>query len=173
MGASEPGYRAENLEQVYEELRGLAHRYLAKPGETLQPTALVNEAYLKLAGREGLDVDDREGFVKLAARVMRNIFVDHVRASNAQKRGGNHERVTLSAVSDDDAAMDVDILTLDAALDELAALDERKARLVELRFFGGMTETEAANTLGISRTEATRSWRFAKAWLQTRLGDSS
>lgn len=162
-------YGPEYMAEVYDELRRIAHKFFAKPGVTMQPTALVNEAYIKLAGRGGLGVEDREAFVRLAARVMRNILVDHIRAAGSEKRGGQARRVTLCAVGRDDAA--IDILSLDEALTQLAKLDDRKARLVELRFFGGLTETQAADALGISRSEATRTWRFARAWLQARLDE--
>ncbi len=157
--------------EVYNELRSLAHAFLGsdRHRHTLQPTALVNEAYLKLAQHPKLGTVPRENLVRLAARVMRNVFVDYVRAANAEKRGGNWQRVSLSAVNESGSIIDIDVLALDEALQELYKLSERKAQLIELRFFGGLTEAEAAASLNISRSEATIQWRHARAWLQKRL----
>ena len=161
------------MQQVYDELRRLARAHLGpdRGRQTLQATALVHEAYLKLNGQSKLDHLSREEFFRLAARVMRNVFVDHVRASQAEKRGGGWQRVSLGVASDSGSPDELDVLALDEAIEELSRLNEEKARLVELRFFGGMTETEAADALGISRTHATRQWRLARAWLQNRLRD--
>ena len=157
---------------VYDELRRVARAQIGPGGgSTLQPTALVNEAYLRLAARPDLELGSREEFLRVTSRIMRNVLVDHVRARRSQKRGGDRQRVTLSAIDDHAPMTDVDILALDEALKELAVLNERKVHLVELRFFGGLTETEAAGALGISRTEATREWRLARAWLQHKLRD--
>jgi RNA polymerase sigma factor (TIGR02999 family) len=160
------------LRTVYDELRALAAAMLAdqRPGHTLQPTALVNEAYVRLLRQSHIRVDSRAHFVRLAAKVMRQVLVDHARARASQKRGGDRGRVTLDG---QDAAADdagVDILALDDALSTLTALDERKARLVELRVFAGMSLDEAADALGVARSTAALDWRFAKAWLAAQLG---
>ena len=159
---------------VYDELRRLAHAFLGSDRDrhTLQPTALVNEAFLKLAQHPTLGNVPRENYVRFAARVMRNVFVDYVRAANAEKRGGNWQRVSLSAVNESGSTIDMDLLALDEAIEELSKLSERKAQLIELRFFGGLTESEAAASLNISRSEATIQWRHARAWLQKKLRDT-
>ena len=164
------------LASLFDELRRLAARQLKHQarGHTLQATALVNEAYLKLAGHEALAGSSREDFCRLAAGVMRNVLVDHARARNAAKRGEGWERVTLSATPGEEASGIVDVLTLHDALEELAEMDERMARLVELRFFGGLSEAEAATSLGVSRSVVTRDWRMARAWLAHKLrGDGT
>lgn len=156
---------------VYDELRGLAAAMLAdqRPGHTLQPTALVNEAYLRMLRQSQLKVESRAHFFKLAAKVMRQVLVDHARAKGSQKRGGDRGRVTLDG-QDVAATSVVDILALDDALSALSALDERKGRLVELRVFAGMTLDEAADALGVARSTAALDWRFAKSWLSAQLG---
>lgn len=159
---------------VYDELRRLAGAMLGsgRDRHTLQATALVNEAYLKLARQSRLGECSREDYLRLAARVMRNVLVDYIRAAKSKKRGGDWHRVSLSAINVSGTQTNIDVLALDEALDELAKLSDRKAQLIELRFFGGLSEAEAAAVLRISRTEATRQWRFARAWLQNRLRDT-
>ncbi len=166
-----PGTPDQLMAVLYDELHAIAAGQLReqRSGHTLQPTALVNEAYLRLAGRQNLAFDSREDFLRLACSVMRNLLVDHARARNTAKRGGAWQRITLSGACDDSASKPVDVLALDEALTELAVLDERVARLVELRFFGGLGESEAAEMLGVSRAAATRDWRMARAWLAQRL----
>ncbi|MGB0716715.1 MAG: ECF-type sigma factor [Phycisphaerae bacterium] len=162
------------LPQVYDEMRRIAGAFLAgdRDRHTLQATALVNEAYIKLAKQSQLDAMPQENFVRLAARVMRNVLVDYIRAGNADKRGGDRKRVALTAINESGTQIDVDVLALNEAIEDLTKLSERKAKLIELRFFGGLTEAEAATCLGISRSEATVQWRHARAWLQKRLQDS-
>ena len=155
------------LPLVYDELRKLAAVQLAhdRPGETLNPTALVHEAYLRLVGNEHeRRYHDRSHFFATAATAMRHIRIDQARRKQAQKRGGNVQRLDL----DDVAAPtpDDELLALDAALTQLATLDARKAQLVELRFFAGLTNDQAAAVLGISPTTADRDWAFARAWLR-------
>lgn len=159
------------LASLYEELRRLAAAQLRdeRRSHTLQATALVNEAYLKLARQDELAIESRESFVRLAGGVMRNVLVDHARARNAAKRGDGWQRVTLSGVDSANADGQVDVLALDAALSELGEMDARMAQLVELRFFGGLSESEAADSLGVSRSSVTRDWRMARAWLAQRL----
>ena len=157
----------EMLPLVYDELHRLAARYLARerPDHTLQPTALVHEAYLRLVRQRDVDWRNRAQFVGLAAGIMRRILVNHARDRVAAKRSGDRERVSLSLVEAPAGSPDVDLLALEAALDRLAALDERKARVVELRFFGGLTMDEVSTVLDISRATVERDWSFARAWL--------
>lgn len=158
---------------VYDELRRLAGAQLRSQaaGHTLQPTALVNEAWMKLARHPDLHFDNRHAYLALAARTMRQVLVDHARGRNRDKRGGEWHRVTLASMEAPEGDLGVDVLALEDALAELAKLNPERVRLVELRFFGGLTETEAAEVLGISRREATRQWRAVRAWLHTRLDD--
>jgi RNA polymerase sigma factor (TIGR02999 family) len=144
--------------------------YDQSPGHTLQPTALVNEAYLRMLRQENLRIGSRAHFFRLAAKVMRQVLVDYAREKHSLKRGGDCGRVTLDG--QDAAATDlgVDIIALDDAVSVLASLDERKGKLVELRVFGGMTLDEAADALGIARSTAALDWRFARSWLRAELG---
>ncbi len=158
------------MPKVYGELRRLAGVHLRdeRAGHTLQPTALVNEAFIRLSDAAGSSVTDRMHFFRLASRLMRQILVDHARAKQSQKRGGDLARVTLSDISSPQAT-EVDLLGLEDALRKLESLDARKARLVELRFFGGLGEEQAAEAIGISRTQAAREWRVTRAWLADEL----
>jgi RNA polymerase sigma factor (TIGR02999 family) len=155
------------LPLVYDELRRLASLQIAhdRPGETLNPTALVHEAYLRLVG-DGNDhrYHDRGHFFAAAATAMRHIRIDRARCKKTQKRGGNVLRVELDEVAA--PTPDDELLALDEALTRLAGLDARKAQLVELRFFAGLTNDQAAAVLGISPTTADRDWAFARAWLR-------
>jgi RNA polymerase sigma-70 factor, ECF subfamily len=158
---------------VYQELRRVAAGYLRRerPGQTLQATALVHEAYLRLLREQQVSWQNRAHFCAIAANSMRQILVERARARNAAKRGGGLHRITLDdAVSPaqvDDATVDVD--ALDQALTRLAALDAQQARLVELRYFGGLTIEETAEVLGVSPATVKRSWVVAKAWLRKEL----
>jgi RNA polymerase sigma factor (TIGR02999 family) len=160
------------LPLVYDELRRLASQKLAQenPGQTLQPTALVHEAYLRLAGdkTQPRSFKDRGHFFAAAAAAMRRILIDNARRKRAQKRGGDMERQTLEAVAAPEP--DEDLLALDEALEKLASRDPLKARLVELRYFAGLTGEEAADVLGISPTTADRHWAYARAWLRAEVG---
>jgi RNA polymerase sigma factor (TIGR02999 family) len=150
------------------ELRRLAHAYMTRErrDHTLQTTALVNEAYLRLVEARGLAWQDRAHFLGISARLMRRVLVDHARVRGMRKRGGQHQRVALGdAMTVTPPSADIDILALDRALDALAALDTRKARIVELRFFAGMTVEETAAVLGVSDDTVKRDWRLAKLWL--------
>lgn len=158
------------LPLVYDELRGLAARHMAgeADGHTLQPTALVHEAYVRLVDAD-IEWQDRAHFFAAASRVMRRMLVDHARARGRQKRGGGRARVTLQA---DDAVTpppDLDILALDQAMEVLAAEDPRKARAVELRYFGGLNLEEIAEVTDVSIATVHRDLRMATAWLMTRL----
>lgn len=152
---------------VYEELRRLARQRLQRErgDHTLQPTALVHEAYLRLANQKNAHWQNRTQFVAVAAQLMRRILVDHARAHAAAKRGGDAEHVLLDEA---EAAADerpVNLLAVDDALNQLAELDERKSRVVELRFFGGLSIDETAEAMGINSAMVRRDWTFAKAWL--------
>ncbi|MDY7109655.1 MAG: sigma-70 family RNA polymerase sigma factor [Planctomycetota bacterium] len=155
------------LPLVYDELRALAEHHFRRqrPGQTLQPTALVHEAYLRLVRQPAGSFKDRAHFMAVAAKAMRQLLIDRARRARAAKRGGSAQRVTLDeeAVPGDDR--DVDVLSLEEALQRLAAMDDRKSRIVELRFFGGLTIEEAAEVLGIARSTVTEDWRLARAWL--------
>ena len=152
---------------LYDELRGLAGRYLRgeRPGHTLQPTALVHEAFLKLVGQKNADYKSRGHFMAIAAVAMRRILVNHAQKRSAAKRGGGAKRVPLA----DDLAVaespDLDLVALDEALDRLAERDPRKARVVEQRFFAGMEMSQIAENLGVSLVTVKRDWEFARAWL--------
>ncbi len=158
---------------MYAHLRAIAGRYLqGRHGHTLQPTALVNEAYLKLDRHATGAFESREHFMALAARVMRHILVDHARRKMADKRGGGRERTTLSHVVVDDHDKALDVLALDAALTELARLDARHARVVELKVFAGMTTAETARAMDLSVATVERDWVKARAWLRVQLRDA-
>jgi len=151
---------------VYKDLRALAHRHLKRerPGHTLQTTALVHEAYLRLAGQRPFEANNRAHFVAVAARLMRQILVDYARTRGAGKRGAG-QRVTLDSAVEAGHLPNSNVLAVDEALRELAEVDDQQSRIVELRFFGGLTTEEAAQVLGISRSTAKRDWNVAKAWL--------
>lgn len=155
------------LPVVYEELHRLAARYLRHEatGHTLQPTALVNEAYLRLVDQRRVDWRNRAQFFGVAASLMRRILVNHARDRAALKRGGNAEPVSLSLVESQVGRPDIDLIALEDALQRLAAEDDRKSRVVELKFFGGLTTGEIAEVLQISAATVERDWTFARAWL--------
>jgi RNA polymerase sigma factor (TIGR02999 family) len=157
----------EILPLVYDELRKIARRYRSKErGEhTLQTTEIINEAYLKLLNQSGNDWRDRAHFFAVASRVMRNLLVDYARTKNYQKRGSGAEKVSFEDVAVFSPEPDAKILALDEALKNLAKFDERKSRLVELRYFGGLSAAETAEALGISEITVKREWLKAKAWL--------
>jgi RNA polymerase sigma factor (TIGR02999 family) len=156
---------------VYEELRRLAHRYMRREhqGHPLQTTALVHEAYVRLIDRPSVPWQSRAHFLGVAAQAMRHILVDYARQKHAGKRGGGARRVAL----DDGAVASVEraaeLVALDDAMHGLAALHPRRSRVVELRYFGGMNNREAAEVLGISEATVQREWRFARAWLYREL----
>ena len=160
------------LPLVYDELHRLASGYLARerPDHTLQPTALVHEAFLRLINQREVDWRNRAQFLGVAAGLMRRILVNHARDRAAAKRGGERERVSLSLVEVPSGGPDVDLIALEDALERLAKLDERKAKVVELRFFGGLSSEEVAEVLGVSRATVEREWSFARAWLFDALG---
>ena len=156
---------------VHEELRRLAHHYMKgeRPGHTLQTTALVNEAYLKLIDQRGVKFRNRTQFFALAATLMRHILVDHARSRQYLKRGGGAQRVSLDKALLVGGDPGEDLVALDEALARLAAVDERKSKVVELRFFGGLSVEETAEELDVSAVTVMREWRMAKAWLYGQL----
>lgn len=158
---------------VYDELRVLAGRYLRseRADHTLRPTALVHEAYIRLADAGPLSVEGRGHFLGLAARAMRQVLVDSARARGAAKRGGDWRRVTLDANQVGADPADVDVLALNRALERLANLDPELERLVELRFFTGLTVTEAATVLTISPRKAAKDWSAVRLWLRRELAE--
>jgi RNA polymerase sigma factor (TIGR02999 family) len=151
---------------LYDDLRRLARRHLLaeRAGHTLQPTALVNEAYLRLVDYKRMQWQDRAHFLAVSAQLMRRILVEHARRRNL-KRGGGIPHVSLEHVGEAGSAASKDVLALDAALSELARMDPRKAQVVELRYFGGLSVEETAEALGISGVTVMRDWSSAKAWL--------
>jgi RNA polymerase sigma factor (TIGR02999 family) len=157
---------------VHTELRRLARHYISRerPGHTLQSTALVNEAYLRLVEQESMRWENRTHFFGIAAHLMRQILVDHARSRQAAKRGGGQYRLSLSRVDRSASAPDLDLLALDEALGRLEALDPQKSRIVELRYFGGLGIEETAEVIGISPATVKRDWSMARAWLRSELG---
>ena len=160
------------LPLVYAELRRIAARQLGKEraGHTLQPTALVHEAYLRLVDQRRVDWQNRAHFFGVAAQIMRRILVDHARRHAAGKRGDGAQRISIDDAHDVAAAAALPIVTLDHALDRLEKIDADLARIVELRAFGGLTIEEAAHVLDVSPSTAKRDWRTARAWLNRELG---
>ena len=168
----ESSAREELMPLVYAELRRLAAKYLRRErvNHTLQPTALVNEAYLRLIDQRKVEWQNRAQFFGLAARLMRNILVDHARSHQAAKRGGQQLSVSLSRADRVSKESEIDLVALHETLERLAAHDEQKGRIVELRFFGGLTIEETAEVLEISHATVERDWKMARAWLRCELG---
>jgi RNA polymerase sigma factor (TIGR02999 family) len=158
---------AELTPLVYRELRRLADGYMRRerPDHTLQPTALIHEAYLRLVDQKRPEWQSRSQFFRFAAHLMRQILVDHARACQAQKRGGDRQRVPLEEADMPGDEPPVSVMAVHEALIRLASFDERKAQIIELKFFGGMTEDEIADAMGISVRTLGRDLRLAKAWL--------
>jgi RNA polymerase sigma factor (TIGR02999 family) len=176
LAQGDPHAAGQLLPLVYEELRRLAAQRLAgeAPGQTLQPTALVHEAYLKLVGPDpGRAWNDRAHFFAVAAEAMRRILVDNARQKRRQKRGGDRQRVPLAEADARAQPPADDLLALDEALARLAAAHPVKAELVKLRYFAGLSEEEAAAALGLSRATASRYWTFARAWLVHELDEET
>ncbi len=161
----------ELMPLVYNELRRLAHRQMRRerPGHTLQTTDLANEAYLRLVGSHQVDWQDRVHFFAVAAQIMRHLLVDRARARRYVKRGGGARQVTLDETAIISQRRGTEMLALDEALTRLAALDERKSKIVELRYFGGLSAEEVAEVLGVSTITVKREWLKAKAWLYREL----
>lgn len=173
--ASWSGGDQEALEKltplVYDELRRIAHHCMsgARPDHTLQTTALVNEAYLRLADRTPPDWKNRAHFFAVAARAMRQILVNHAISYNAQKRGGGAQKVELDEVALVSVGQSKEVVELNDALERLGEVDARKAQVVELKYFGGLNQEEIATVLRISPETVRRDWRFARAWLYNEL----
>ena len=161
----------ELMPLVYDHLRSVAASYLKqeRPDHTLQPTALVNEAYLRLVDQESVEWDDPGHFLSVTARIMRQTLVDCARERSAAKRGGDWLRVTFDEALTFSSERSDDVLAIEEALSELKEMDERKARVVELRFFGGLTIEETAKVLEISPKTVEADWYAARAWLRTNL----
>jgi RNA polymerase sigma-70 factor (ECF subfamily) len=163
------------MELVYDDLRGLAHKKLDRntPNHSLDPTAVVHEVFIKLIDRENVDWKGKSHFYAVSACAMRDILVDHARQQAAQKRGGNRHRIPLS----DDVALspqrDEDVLALDDALKALAEIDAQRAQIVELRFFGGLTVKEVAETLGIAERTVGKQWATVRLWLRKYMAENS
>ena len=155
------------LPLIYNELRSLASNYLRRERSehTLQPTALVHEAYMRLVDQTQVNWQNRAHFFGVAAQMMRRILVDHARAHQAEKRGGEIRKVSLDESVDSVAERSSELIALDDALVELATFDEMKSRIIELRYFGGLTVEETAEALGVTPVTIKRHWRMAKAWL--------
>jgi RNA polymerase sigma factor (TIGR02999 family) len=165
----------ELVSALYGELRRVAHRAMGRQAgqHTLQTTALINEAFLKLAQAADVPCRDRAHFLALCAQTMRRILVDSVRMRLSEKRGGSAERVPFNEEFHLDDLTPGSLLRLDDALTALARVDERKSKAIELRFFGGLSVEETAEVLGISRETALRDWRFARAWLISQMGGTA
>jgi RNA polymerase sigma factor (TIGR02999 family) len=166
-GGGDLGARDRLMPLVYQELRRRAAAYLRRErrDHTLQPTALVHEAYLRLVGQRGVSWQNRAQFYALASRMMRRILVDRARARRMEKRSGRWARVTLDEAAAVTRATQVDVIDLDAALTRLAGFDARKSQIAELRFFGGLSLEEAGEVLGVSVATVERDWQAARAWL--------
>jgi RNA polymerase sigma-70 factor, ECF subfamily len=166
-GAGDMAAFDQLLPLVYQELRRMAGNYLRQenPGHTLQPTALVHEAWLRLIDQTRVDWRNRAQFFGVAAQMMRRILVDHARAKHREKRGGDAVKLSLDDVINISQERAADLLALDDALDELRLIDWRKSRVVELRYFGGFSVEETAQILEVSSETVMRDWKMAKAWL--------
>jgi len=160
---------------VYDELRRLAASFFRRErlNHTLQATALVHEAYMRLVDQSRVGWENRAHFFGSAARLMRQILVDHARSHNAAKRGGGEIKVSLAEDMALAGPRELDLIALDVALDELAALDEQQSRIVEMRFFGGLSIEETAEVLGVAPATVKRDWNTAKAWLYRRMQKES
>jgi RNA polymerase sigma factor (TIGR02999 family) len=163
------------LNLVYQDLRRAAHRYMINErlSHTLQTTALINETYLRLVDLNRINFQDRAHFLALCARLMRRILIDAARDHKAKKRGAGQAHISLESAPELAAAHEPHLLAIDDALHSLAAIDDRKAKVVEMRFYGGLTEEEIAAALNISVETVARDWKFSRAWLRKELGRSN
>ncbi len=171
LSAGDPAAADRLLPLVYGELRALAAHHLGneRVGHTLQPTALVHEAYLRMIKVTEVDWENERHFLAVAAEAIRRVLVDHARGRRAAKRGGDWQRLTLDPAIASIEGRGIDVEALDVALARLAAVNPRQARIVELRFFGGLREEDIAELEGVSRTTIANQWSFAKAWLSREL----
>ncbi|HUE83410.1 MAG TPA: sigma-70 family RNA polymerase sigma factor [Pyrinomonadaceae bacterium] len=170
--AGDPAALERLMPLVYDELRRLANNYLRRErqGHTLQPTALVNEAYLRLVDQKNAKWQNRAQFYGIAAQLMRRILVDHARLRHAEKRGGaEQQRLSITSAEAVATKPDLDVLALHEALEELAVIDPQQSRIVELKFFGGLSIEETAEVLGIGHATVERDWKMARAWLRRKL----
>lgn len=158
---------AQLVPMIYPELRRIARRHMGRenPGHTLQTSALINEAFLRLVDQKTVEWHDRAHFLAVSAQVMRHILIDHARKHNYAKRGGGARHVPLDGVAVQQQQRSAELVALDAALDALSKIDPRKARVVELRFFGGLTVEETGAVMKLSVITVKREWRAARAWL--------
>ena len=173
--SGESGALESVIDAVYRELRRMADRYLRQesPGHSLQPTALVHEAYLRLIDQSQVTWQNRAHFFGVAAQMMRRILVDHARGKHRTKRGGNERTISLEEVLDVGGGKTPDLVALDEALNTLAEIDLRKSQVIEMRFFGGMSVEETAAALDVSPQTVLRDWKLAKAWLYKQLKKES
>ena len=160
---------------VYDELRRIAHRYVQREraGHTLQTSALVNEAYLRLAGQQDVSWQNRAHFFAVTAQTMRHLLIDHARRRRYAKHGGELQQVPIDDASQMSMQRATELIALEEALDELATLDQRKSQVVELRYFGGLSLEETAEVMNVSLMTVRRDWRAAKAWLYRRIKNES
>ena len=172
MGQGDVAAREKFLERIYGELRALAASQMRdeRPGHTLQPTALVHEAYVRLADLNRMEWRGKAHFFAVTAEIIRRILVDHARSRRTAKRGGGAQRVAMEGVDGVGPAAGIDVVELDEALRRLALLNERQSRVVELKFFAGLEVKDIAEVLGVSEKTVKNDWRFARAWLQEELG---
>lgn len=172
-GPGHPPVAGQLFPLVYDDLRELASNYLRreKPGHTLQSTALVNEAFLKLIDQTRVNWQGRTHFFAVGAEIMRRILVDHARTKQRQKRGGDRQRIELHDDLQISAQRDEDLLAVDEAIAKLSERDPRQAKIVELRFFGGLTVAEVAEVLGVSKRTVEAEWTMIRAWLRRELSD--
>ena len=172
-GAGDKGAFDELVSLVYDELRRQASRYLRheSPGHTLETSDLIHEAYLRLVDQKNPHWQNRAQFFGISAQLMRRILVDHARARHRAKRGGQNIRISLDEEVAACTSGDVELIDIDEALNRLAQIDAQQSKIVELRFFGGLSVEETAEVLGISPRTVKRTWRFAKAWLHRELQD--
>jgi RNA polymerase sigma-70 factor, ECF subfamily len=174
LGDNDASAREALLRLLYNDLRAQASSYFRaqRANHTLQPTALVHEAFMRIAGNANITFEGRSHFLAVAAMAMRNVLADHARRRRAEKRGGGDwERITLTGLGSDDGERMIDALDLDEALAALQREDERQAKIVELRFYGGLSVDEVAHILGVSPRTVDLDWRMARAWLRNRLDD--
>jgi RNA polymerase sigma factor (TIGR02999 family) len=171
-GGGDPAALDQLTPVIYAELRRRAHSYMKneRPGHTLQTTALANEAWLRLVNVAAVDWKDRAHFFAIAAQMMRRILVDGARARGREKRGGSAQRIDLDQIPDISSRRDPELIAIDDALQTLAGLDPRKARVIELRFFGGLSVEETAEVLKIHEQTVLRDWRLARVWLLREIG---
>jgi len=175
MSAGDADAGSQLLPLLYGELHALAEREMRQPAATptLQPTALIHEAWMKLVGGAPTQFENRSHFASVAARAMRSVLVDHVRRRRAEKRGGDRVRVELDDVADLFVEQATDLIALDDSLERLSRMDEQLGRIVELRFFAGLSVEETARILGVSEPTIVRGWRVARMWLQRELGQTT